>query len=106
MYAVGFNSEYKYEFHFSRYLFLENIVEDPETEVALNLICVDETTRQTIDFPIRPRSVRDLKNEVHKKQNRSNDVETKIKLRFEKFDSNVKTGMQTTLLHYLKIKFN
>lgn len=76
----------------------ENSIEDAETEVALNLICVDETTRQTIDIPIRPRSVKDLKNDVHRKQFRSTDVikldsESKIKLRFDRrSDSNVKTG--------------
>lgn len=37
---------------------------DPETEVALNLICVDESTRKAIEIPLRPRPVKDLINEV------------------------------------------
>lgn len=49
-------------------------MEDAETEVALNLICVDETTRQAIDIPIRPRPPKDTKNEMHRKHNRSNEV--------------------------------
>lgn len=79
--------------------FLEINTEDAETEVALNLICVDETTRQTIDIPIRSRSVKDYKNEAHKKQIRSSDVfkidsESKIKLRFERSDGSIKSGKQ------------
>lgn len=65
--------------------------------MALNLICVDETTRQTIDIPIRPRSVRELKNEINKKHNRSNDVikidlETKHKVRIDRTDTNMRPG--------------
>lgn len=75
----------------------ENSIEDAETEVALNLICVDETTRQTIDIPIRPRSVKEMKHEIHRKQFRATDLikldsESKIKLRFERSASSVKTG--------------
>lgn len=40
--------------------------DDPESEVALNLICVDDSTRKPIDIPIRPRPVKDLINEVRK----------------------------------------
>lgn len=68
--------------------------------MALNLICVDESTRQTIDIPIRPRSVKDLKNDVHRKQFRSTDAiklesESKHKIRFDRHqssDSSAKTG--------------
>lgn len=68
--------------------------------MALNLICVDETTRQTIDIPIRPRSVKDMKHEMHRKQYRATDVikndsESKIKLRLERSDTSVKTGNKT-----------
>lgn len=70
-------------------------MEDAESEVALNLICVDESTRQTIDIPIRPRSVKDLKNEVHKKHSNEVikiDVDSKQKLRLDRIESSVKTG--------------
>lgn len=57
---------------------------------------MDETTRQTIDVPIQPRSVRDLKIEVHKKSTRLHEMkielEAKIKTKIEKTDSNAKTG--------------
>lgn len=78
--------------------FVENTIEDAETEVALNLICVNETTRQTIDIPIRPRSLRDAKNEVHRKHNRSegevtkNNSDIKHKSRHERNDASIKTG--------------
>lgn len=84
--------------------FIENNIEDAESEVALNLICVNETTRKTIDIPIRPRSVKDLKNEVIKKHTRSNDVvkidlDSKFKLRIDRIESNVKSGKKNTILH-------
>lgn len=82
--------------------FIENNIEDAESEVALNLICVDESTRQTIDIPIRPRSVREFKKEMNKKHNRSNDVfkidlETKHKVRIDRTDTNVRTGKDVAI---------
>lgn len=75
----------------------ENSNEDAETEVALNLICVNETTRQTIDIPIRPRSVKEMKHELHRKQFRAADVikldsDSKSKHRHDRSDNSVKTG--------------
>lgn len=72
-------------------------MDDPETEVALNLICVDETTRQTIDVPIRPRPIKDVKNEVHKRHHRPNevikiDLELKNKQRLDRSNANMKSG--------------
>lgn len=49
---------------------------DPETAVALNLICVDNTTKKAIEIPIRPRPVKDLLNDVN--QFRSTSHESKI----------------------------
>lgn len=90
-------------------LILESNIEDAETEVALNLICVDETTRQTIDIPIRPRSVRDIKSEVHRKHNRLDGEgikigsETKNKSRHDRSDIHVKTGKIHLLFNKSKI---
>lgn len=79
----------------------ENSAEDAETEVALNLICVDDTTRQTLDIPIRPRSVKEMKHEVHRKQIRAMDLkfdsESKNKSRLERSDTSVKTGNKKSL---------
>lgn len=76
---------------------LENGVEDAETEVALNLICVDEATRKTIDIPIRPRPVKDLLDEMHhKKHILRNEVEIKSKVRDERKQSNHRSG----ILHF------
>lgn len=82
---------------FFTYFLLENNIEDAETEVALNLICVNETTRQAIDIPIRPRLSKDLKNEVHKKHHRSHDankidIESKMKQRTDRSDFSAKSG--------------
>lgn len=58
---------------------------DPETEVALNLICVDESTRKPIDIPIRPKPVKDLLNDVNQLKKISHepiqsDADAKTKL--------------------------
>lgn len=59
---------------------------------------MDETTRQTIDIPIRPRSIKEMKHDVHRKQFRATDLnkldsQSKIKLRFDRSGvSGVKTG--------------
>lgn len=72
---------------------LECGVEDAETEVALNLICVDEATKKTIDIPIRARPVRDLLDEMHhKKHILRNEAEIKSKMRDERKQLNHKSG--------------
>lgn len=69
----------------------EIVAEDPETEVALNLICVDESTRKAIEIPIRPRPVKDLINEVRKSGEMiKSDPEHKTKLASK--DLNSKSG--------------
>lgn len=83
--------------------YLENRIEDPETEVALNLICVDGATRKTIDIPIRPRPVKDLLNEAQRKHNASSDkkyleIDLKHRVREERKELN-KAGNEIT--HYL-----
>jgi hypothetical protein len=53
-------------FLFTTYAFnVETENTDPETEVALNLICVDDITRKTPDIPIRPRPAKDLLSDVN-----------------------------------------
>lgn len=72
---------------------LESGVEDADTEVALNLICVDEASRKTIDIPIRPRPVKDLLDEMHhKKHIMRNEAEIKSKVRDERKQLNRKSG--------------
>lgn len=94
---MNFDSRFQFQEKIFPIFFLENNIEDAETEVALNLICVDETTRQTIDIPIRPRPSKDLKNETHKKHNRLNDMikidlETKHKSRSDRSEATAKSG--------------
>lgn len=65
--------------------------------MALNLICVDETTRQTVDIPIRPRSIKEMRHEVHRKPFHTTDVinfdsNSKIKQRLDRSDNSVKPG--------------
>lgn len=71
------------------------ITDDPESEVALNLICVDESSRKAIEIPIRPRPAKDLINEVRKSKNTSNDLiksEIEYKTNLASKDLNSKTG--------------
>lgn len=68
--------------------FIEINIDDPETEVALNLICVDDSSRKTVGIPIRPRPVKDLIHETSKKANETtkNDSTSKNKLQIDKKD--------------------
>lgn len=75
---------------------------DAETEVALNLICVDESTRKAIDIPIRPRPVKELINEVRKlkpthslNETIKTDSEPKNKLRVDRKDVSKSGKFQT-----------
>lgn len=64
------------------------ITDDPESEVALNLICVDEASR-------KPRPAKDLINEMRKSKNTSNDLiksEVEYKTNLDSKDLNSKTG--------------
>lgn len=67
------------------------------SEVALNLIRVDDTSVKSIDTAIRPRPVKELLNEVRKLKNSSNDKtkydeEHKTKLDSSCEDINFRTG--------------
>lgn len=74
------------------FFYSESVSEDAETEVALNLIC-DETTRKTIDIPIRPRPAKDLFTDIQRKRNVPSDIEIKSKnsTRSERKDSRAGT---------------
>lgn len=53
---------------------ISEYIDDPESEVALNLIRVDESTGTAIEIPIRPRPVKDLINEVRKLKQPSQEL--------------------------------
>lgn len=87
--ATHFIQKFKKKIFVHLFVCLELNVEDAETEVALNLICVDDTTRKPIDIPIRPRPVKDLLNDSQRKQNAPNETESRHK---ERKDATTKAG--------------
>lgn len=56
-------------------------MDDPETEVALNLICVDDSARKSIDVSIRPKHVKEIQPRINKKSNESAKTDNVLRFR-------------------------
>lgn len=93
-----------YNHNYTKFLlvFFSEYIEDPDTEVALNLIRVDHSTGKAIvEIPIRPRPVKDLIKEVRKLKNGiSQQQETnKIKSEEEVFRTKLDSINSTEDIH-------